>query len=97
MSHQITFQTGKAWATSIAWSGNSHYLVEKLFDGSQSIGAGELLLPGEVILSAGESYSAPALISVFSGQGLDGIASSYHQHLRSRDSRTHVPVAISLR
>jgi len=84
LTPQTTFQTGKAWATSIAWSGNSHYLIEKLFDGSQSIGAGELLLPGEVILSAGESYSAPALISVFSGQGLDGIASSYHQHLRSR-------------
>ena len=96
LTPQTTFQTGKAWATSIAWSGNSHYLVEKLFDGSQSIGAGELLLPGEVILSAGESYSAPALISVFSGQGLDGIASSYHQHLRSRELHPKRPRPLTL-
>jgi len=96
LTPQTTFQTGKAWATSIAWSGNSHYLVEKLFDGSQSIGAGELLLPGEVILSAGESYSAPALISVFSGQGLDGIASSYHQHLRERELHPKRPRPLTL-
>ena len=96
LTPQTTFQTGKAWATSIAWSGNSHYLVEKLFDGSQSIGAGELLLPGEVILSAGESYSAPALISVFSSQGLDGIASSYHQHLRSRELHPKRPRPLTL-
>jgi alpha-galactosidase len=96
LTPQTTFQTGKAWATSIAWSGNSHYLVEKLFDGSQSIGAGELLLPGEVILSAGESYSAPALISVFSSQGLDGIASSYHQHLRARELHPKRPRPLTL-
>jgi len=96
LTPQTTFQSGKAWATSIAWSGNSHYLVEKLFDGSQSIGAGELLLPGEVILSAGESYSAPALISVFSAQGLDGIASSYHQHLRERELHPKRPRPLTL-
>ena len=96
LTPQTTFQTGKAWATSIAWSGNSHYLVEKLFDGSQSIGAGELLLPGEVILSAGESYSAPALISVFSAQGLDGIASSYHEHLRERELHPKRPRPLTL-
>jgi alpha-galactosidase len=49
LTAQTSFQSGSAWATSIAWSGNSHYLVEKLFDGSQSIGAGELLLPFTLI------------------------------------------------
>jgi alpha-galactosidase len=34
LTPQTSFQSGNAWATSIAWSGNSHYLVEKLFDGS---------------------------------------------------------------
>lgn len=96
LTPHTSFQSGKAWATSIAWSGNSHYLVEKLFDGTQSIGAGELLLPGEVILSAGESYSAPALISVFSAQGLDGIASSYHEHLRERALHPKRPRPLTL-
>ena len=41
LTAQTSFQSGSAWATSIAWSGNSHYLVERGFDGQQSIGAGE--------------------------------------------------------
>ena len=59
LTPQTSFQSGNAWSTSIAWSGNSHYLVEKLFDGSQSIGAGELLLPGELILASGQTYEVP--------------------------------------
>lgn len=96
LTPQTSFQSGDAWATSIAWSGNSHYLVEKLFDGSQSIGAGELLLPGEVVLAAGESYSAPELLSVFSSHGLDGVASSYHQYLRGRDVHPKRPRPLTL-
>ena len=96
LTPQTSFQSGDVWATSIAWSGNSHYLVEKLFDGSQSIGAGELLLPGEVILASGESYSAPDLLSVFSSQGLDGVASAYHQYLRARDVHPKRPRPLTL-
>ena len=84
LTPQTSFQSGSAWATSIAWSGNSHYLVERLFDGSQSMGAGELLLPGEVILAANESYEAPAIFAVYSANGLDGISSAFHAHLRAR-------------
>jgi alpha-galactosidase len=84
LTAQTSFQSGNAWATSIAWSGNSHYLVEKLFDGSVSIGAGELLLPGELTLGSGEIYEAPALVSVISSEGLDGVSSAYHSHLRAR-------------
>jgi alpha-galactosidase len=85
LTAHTSFQSGSAWATSIAWSGNSQYLVEKLFDGSQSIGAGELLMPGELILTSGQSYEAPALISVFSAEGLDGVSAAYHSFLRARD------------
>lgn len=85
LTAHTSFQSGSAWATSIAWSGNSQYLVEKLFDGSQSIGAGELLMPGELILSSGQSYEAPTLISVFSAEGLDGVSAAYHSYLRARD------------
>ncbi|MFM1985210.1 MAG: hypothetical protein RLZZ295_376, partial [Actinomycetota bacterium] len=96
LNAQTSFQSGDAWATSIAWSGNSQYLVEKLFDGSQAIGAGELLLPGEIILTPGESYIAPALLSVYSSQGLDGISSSYHQYLRARDVHPKRPRPLTL-
>lgn len=96
LTASTTFQSGSAWATSIAWSGNSHYLVEKLFDGSQSIGAGELLLPGELILESGESYDAPALISVYSSEGLDGISAAYHSHLRARPMHPKRPRPLTL-
>ena len=85
LTAQTSFQSGSAWATSIAWSGNSHYLVERGFDGQQSIGAGELLLAGEVILKGNESYEAPALFAVYSSQGLDGVSAAFHSHLRARE------------
>jgi len=96
LTAHTSFQSGSAWATSIAWSGNSHYLVERGFDGQQSIGAGELLLPGEVVLAPQESYEAPALIAVYSSQGLDGISSAFHSHLRARDSYPKRPRPLTL-
>jgi len=96
LTPNTSFQSGSAWATSIAWSGNSHYLVERLFDGSQSMGAGELLLPGEVILSANESYEAPSIFAVYSADGLDGVSSAFHSHLRARDIHPKRPRPLTL-
>lgn len=96
LTAQTSFQTGSAWATSIAWSGNSHYLVERGFDGQQSIGAGELLLAGEVILKANEIYEAPALYAVYSNQGLDGISAAFHSHLRAREIHPKRPRPLTL-
>ncbi len=96
LTAQTSFQTGSAWATSIAWSGNSHYLIERGFDGQQSIGAGELLLAGEVILKANESYEAPAFFAVYSNQGLDGISAAFHSHLRARAIHPKRPRPLTL-
>ncbi len=96
LTKQTNFSNGSAWATSIAWSGNSHYLIERGFDGSQSIGAGELLLPGEVILTQGATYEAPAMVSVFSNAGLDGVSAAYHSHIRARSVHPKRPRPITL-
>ena len=96
LTAQTSFQSGSAWATSIAWSGNSHYLVERGFDGQQSIGAGELLLAGEVILKGNESYEAPALFAVYSSQGLDGVSAAFHSHLRAREIHPTHPRPLTL-
>ena len=96
LTAQTSFQTGSAWATSIAWSGNSHYLVERGFDGQQSMGAGELLLAGEVILKANEIYEAPALYAVYSNHGLDGISATFHSHLRARAIHPKRPRPLTL-
>ena len=96
LTAQTSFQSGSAWTTSIAWSGNSHYLVERGFDGQQSIGAGELLLAGEVILKGNESYEAPALFAVYSSQGLDGVSAAFHSHLRAREIHPQRPRPLTL-
>ena len=96
LTAQTSFQSGSAWATSIAWSGNSHYLVERGFEGQQSIGAGELLLAGEVILKSNESYEAPALFAVYSNQGLDGVSAAFHSHLRAREIHPKRPRPLTL-
>ena len=96
LESRTTFNSGSAWATSIAWSGNSHYLLERGFDGVQSIGAGELLLPGEVVLGPGETYISPAMVSVYSSEGLDGVSAAYHSHLRARTMHPRTPRPLTL-
>lgn len=96
LTSDTNFNSGCAWAVSLGWSGNSQYLVEKLYDGTQSIGAGELLLPGEVILAPGQKYISPNLFCVFSEAGLDGISQSFHGHIRSRASHPTRPRPLTL-
>ena len=80
------FQNGEAWSMGVAWSGNNIHHVEKLVDDNISIGAGELLLPGEVILAKGESYKSPKIIASYSAEGLDGITNRHYAHIRARDN-----------
>jgi alpha-galactosidase len=96
LESSTTFQSGSAWSTSIAWSGNSHYLLERGFDGAQSIGAGELLLPGEVVLGSGDTYISPAMVSVYSAEGLDGVSAAYHSHIRARSMHPQSPRPLTL-
>ena len=45
---------------------------------------GELLEPGEVRLSPGESYRSPWLVSAWSDDGLDGLTRRFHGFVRAR-------------
>jgi alpha-galactosidase len=79
-----TFEQGELWGVSLAWSGNSKHIIERTAIGRTSLGAGELLLPGEVILAKDESYSAPRVIGVYSNQGIDGASHRFHSQQRLR-------------
>jgi alpha-galactosidase len=68
----------------VAWSGNNIHHIEKLVDDNISIGAGELLLPGEIILGKGESYTSPKVIACYSPDGLDGITNRHYANIRAR-------------
>ncbi|ROP60901.1 alpha-galactosidase [Curtobacterium sp. ZW137] len=77
------FADGELWGVHAAWSGNHRHFAERLFNGKQVIGGGELLLPGEVRLGAGETYEGPWLFGAYAN-GLDEQARRFHRYLRSR-------------
>lgn len=94
------FRSGEVWAVHAGWSGNQRYLVEQLPEGAGAfhsvLGAGELLLPGEVTLRAGDEYRSPVVSFGWSADGLDGIAGALHQTLRARDTHPRSPRPLTL-
>lgn len=78
---------GEVWGVHVAWSANHAMLAERLADGRRYLQGGELLHPGEVVLEAGDSYSAPRLIAVYSDAGLTPATWGFHRSLRR--SLTH--------
>lgn len=86
MTKGAGYQRGDVWALGLQWSGNTRHLVERLSSGRTSIGAGELLLPGEVILREGDTYEAPVVVAAYSDSGIDGITDRFYRWLRARPS-----------
>lgn len=89
------YGAGEVWGAHLAWSGNSRQFVEKLSNGARFLGAGELLFPGEVILSRGESYTSPWLYAGHAS-GLDALAARFHTELRSRAGHPSTPRPVTL-
>jgi alpha-galactosidase len=90
------FRTGQVWAVHAAWSGNHVHLAERLPGGAgpggdRVIGAGELLLPGEIRLAPGASYQSPWVVFVWSDGGIDGISARLHRWLRARPGHPSRP------
>lgn len=77
------FEKGSVRAVHAAWSGNHVHYAEHSFTGERLIGAGELLLPGEVRLQSGDAYTGPWVFFA-AGDGLDQVARRFHAHLRNR-------------
>jgi alpha-galactosidase len=84
LAGRAEFSHGEVWGLSMAWSGNSVHHVERLASGETSIGAGELLEPGEIILAAGASHEVPPIIANYSNEGFDGLSDNYYRWLRAR-------------
>lgn len=75
--------TGRVLAVHVAWSGNSVLRVERDSAGGPTLGGGELLQPGEVVLGTGESYRTPWVLFAAADDGLDGLAAVWHAFERS--------------
>jgi alpha-galactosidase len=91
------FGGGEVWGVHVGWSGNHTHYAERVFTGEQVIGGGELLLPGEVVLGAGEGYAGPWLYGSY-GSGLDEVARRFHRFLRARPQHpsTDRPVTLNV-
>ena len=66
----------------LAWSGDHRLAVERLRDGRIQLQAGELFLPGEVVLAPDETYETPWLYAARSDGGLNGLSKRLHPFVR---------------
>ena len=90
------FGHGEVFGVHVAWSGNTVHRVERMPGGAVTVGGGELLLPGEIALEAGESYATPWVYLTASGAGLDGLAAQFHGYLRSLPAHPGTPRPVNL-
>ncbi len=78
------FASGEVWSMSMAFSGNNIHHIERTLYGQQSIGAGELLLPGEIQIAPGETFDVAPVVASYSSEGLDGLTHNFNTWLRAR-------------
>jgi alpha-galactosidase len=90
------FRQGEVWGVHVAWSGDHVHLLERLPETRAMLGVGELLRPGELVLSHGVTYTTPWSFFVWSGEGLDGLSARLHDHLRRRATHPRSPRPVVL-
>ena len=89
--------TGEVMGVHVAWSGNSVLRVERDAASGTTVGGGELLLPGEVVLGREESYATPWVHVATADDGLDGLAAAWHDWQRSLPAHPTVqPVVLNV-
>lgn len=76
------FERGEVFGLHVAHSGNHRTWIERCNNGLQVMGGGELLLPGEVQLTAEQSYTSPWIYAQ-RADGLDAAARRLHRWQRS--------------
>jgi alpha-galactosidase len=89
------FRSGRVWGVHLGWSGNQVVSAEHSFTGWKLLRGGELILPGEIVLGRGESYSSPWLYASW-GEGLDAFSGRFHDHLRARSKHPSRPRPVLL-
>ncbi|MDN5572257.1 MAG: alpha-galactosidase, partial [Propionibacteriaceae bacterium] len=89
------FARGDVWGVHVGWSGNHVHYAARANTGHRLLGGGELLLPGELRLAGGESYTSPWLYGSF-GDGLDAVARRFHRYLRARPGHPSIERPVTL-
>ncbi len=93
----FSFGRGEVVTVAVATSGNIVTAVQRGEGEEASIGGGELLLPGEIVLLEGETYTGPWVVVVASREGLDGAAHPLHAWQRTLSAHPGVsPVTLNV-
>ncbi|MEO8219247.1 MAG: alpha-galactosidase [Specibacter sp.] len=88
-------RSGLVHGVHLAWSGNHRLSAERTITSENFLTAAELLLPGEVTLGPGESYSTPWALGSW-GHGLDELSARFHADLRERAAHPTRPRPVTL-
>ncbi|HKP08094.1 MAG TPA: alpha-galactosidase [Microbacterium sp.] len=89
------FERGRVHGIHVAWSGNQRVLAERTTTGDAFLAGGELLMPGELILSAGAAYSSPWVVGSW-GDGLTELSARFHEEWRARPQHPRRPRPVTL-
>lgn len=89
------FERGLVYAVHTAWSGNHRLLAERTPTADAFLSAGELLLPGEIELAQGETYTTPWALGSW-GNGLNALSKRFHDELRARQHHPFRPRPVTL-
>lgn len=89
------FEQGLVHAVHAAWSGNHQYIAEQTPTGDKFLACGELLLPQEMTLAPGTTYTAPDAFGSW-GNGLNELASRFHSEFRNRPEHPVRPRPVTL-
>ncbi|MEQ3658990.1 MAG: alpha-galactosidase [Glaciecola sp.] len=73
---------GECYGFHLGWSGNHRTRVELLPEQRTYVQMGELLMPSEVTLQAGQSYQSPTLYCSFSKEGFSQLSNQFHNFVR---------------
>lgn len=87
---------GEVWGCHIGWSGNYELVCDSVSDGHRVIQLGELLLPGEVTLAPGETYTTPTIYGAHAADGLNRMSVAFHEFLRNRPNHPRLPRPVHL-
>ena len=96
----FNYQCGEVYGFHLGWSGNHSYKLSTIADGRKLVQFGEKLLPAEIILAAGESYTTPTLYATYSAHGLNTLTHNFHSFIRNshqfaRHQRDYRPIHIN--
>ncbi|CAI9406506.1 Alpha-galactosidase [Aestuariimicrobium sp. T2.26MG-19.2B] len=81
-THEAGHRSGEVWGIHLGWSGSQVTAATRTPYDTRALSAGEMLLPGEVVLAPGRSHTSPTLFAAW-GRGMDAMAERFHTLVRS--------------